>query len=76
MIPQEIRKDINNTQKILLFGDVVEDIKMIDKNLLERTITIGFLDYNIEENLETYKKNFDIVLTNNEGFRLKNLEVI
>lgn len=76
MIPQEIRKDINNTQKILLFGDVVEDIKMIDRNLLERTITIGFLDYNIEKNLETYKKNFDIVLTNNEGFRLKNLEVI
>lgn len=34
----------------------------------EKTITIGFLDKKIDENLEKYNKNFDIVLSNHGSF--------
>ena len=69
-IPEEIRKELENKGKILLFGDVVEDISMVNKNQLEKTITIGFLDHGEEQNLEVYNKNFDIVLTNNSDFEV------
>lgn len=39
------------------------------------TVTVGFLDRDVEKNLETYKENFDIVLTDNESFN-KVLDII
>jgi len=43
---------------------------MVSQDKLKDTITIGFLDEDkgIEKNLEKYKSNFDIVLTNNSSF--------
>ena len=41
---------------------------MISENQKNKTLTIGFLDYNIESNLKIYNKNFDIVLADNENF--------
>ena len=67
-VPQEIRKVLNNKEKILLCGDIVEDIRMIDDEQINKTLTIGFLDYNIDNNLDIYNKNFDIVLTGDEDF--------
>lgn len=66
-------KDLNNTISMknyaLLFGDVVEDINIDNKRKLENTITVGFLDKKIEQNLPLYKANFDIVLTDNASFK-------
>lgn len=66
-------KDLNNTiatkDYILLFGDVVDDINMAKKETIEKTITVGFLDKKIEENLALYQSAFDIVLTNNASFK-------
>lgn len=42
---------------------------MVTKDKLEKTITIGFLDKKIEQNLELYKSTFDIVLTENASFK-------
>lgn len=53
----------------LLFGDIVDDVNMVTKDKLEKTITIGFLDEKIEQNLELYKETFDIVLTDNASFK-------
>ncbi len=36
---------------------------MIPKHNLEKTLTIGFLNKKIEDNLEVYKQHYDIVLT-------------
>lgn len=69
-IPKELRNKIEECNKILLFGDIVEDIRMINKEQLYKTLTIGFLDYNIEENLKMYNENFDIVLSNESSFEL------
>jgi len=67
-IPKKIRKIIENKDAGLLFGDLVEDIKMIDKKMINNTLTFGFLDENIENNLESFNKNFDIVLTEKGDF--------
>ena len=41
---------------------------MPTKSDIENAITVGFLDEKIEENLETFNKNFDIVLSNRGTF--------
>ena len=40
---------------------------MVPKNKLDKTLTIGFLNQKIEENLESYCKHYDIVLTKEEA---------
>lgn len=73
-IPKNIREKLDKKNKLILLGDLVEDIKMINKENLENTLTIGFLDENIEQNLEKYNNNFDIVLTENSNFKdVKNI---
>lgn len=49
-------------------GDTIEDIKMVRREKLEKTISIGFLDKKIEQNLTLYRATFDIVLTQNASF--------
>ena len=73
-IPKNIREKLEQKNKLILLGDLVEDIKMINKENLKNTLTIGFLDENIEQNLEKYNNNFDIVLTENSNFKdVKNI---
>ncbi len=67
-IPINIRNKLEEKEKALIFGDLIEDIKMINKEKLSSTLTFGFLDDNVEQNLERYKENFDIVLTENDDF--------
>lgn len=66
---KELNEIIRTKDYALLFGDIVDDINMVSKNKLNRTITVGFLDKKIEENIELYKSTFDIVLTDNSSFK-------
>lgn len=55
---------IKNRKNVLLLGDSIGDLGMIegfDYNIL---IKIGFLNENIKEDLDLYKKKFDVVITN------------
>jgi 5'-nucleotidase len=67
-IPENIRNEIEQKQSGLIFGDLIEDIKMANMEKVSTTITFGFLDANVEQNLEEFNKNFDVVLTDNEDF--------
>ena len=67
-VPEEIRNELDKKESILLFGDIVEDIKMVEEDSRNKALAIGFLDNNIDSNLEVYNKNFDIVLADNETF--------
>ena len=67
--PEEINKEIVTKDYIVLFGDSIEDVSMVTKEKLEKTITVGFLDKKIEENLKLYQSTFDIVLTDNASFK-------
>ncbi len=62
-INEDLAKKIISKQYRLLLGDFIEDKNMIPSSDWKNTITIGFLGKNIEENLDIYNKNFDIVLT-------------
>lgn len=68
-------KEVEGKENIILFGDILSDINMVRKEDLSRTITIGFLDAKIEENLEFYKEGFDIVCTENTSF-LEVMEIL
>lgn len=73
-IPEKTREKLEQKRKSILLGDLIEDIKMADKENLQNTLTIGFLDENIEQNLEKYNNSFDIVLTDNSDFNdVKNI---
>ena len=64
-----MKDKINNRDYTLLLGDLIDDINMIEQGRLENTVTVGFLDKKITENLKLYKENFDIVLTDNSSYR-------
>ena len=66
---EKIKKIIKDKTYTLLLGDLTDDVNMVSKEKLNHTITIGFLEENIESNLEKYNKTFDIVLTNRTSFQ-------
>ncbi|KAG9146032.1 hypothetical protein Leryth_016591 [Lithospermum erythrorhizon] len=55
-----VRKRTN----VLLLGDQVGDLGMSDGLNYETRISVGFLNCNIEKNLESYKTAFDVVYLN------------
>lgn len=70
----EVINQIKDKEKILLIGDILDDINMVTKKDLKNTIKVGFLDKDIKKHLAKYKNSFDIVLTANSSF--ENLENI
>lgn len=58
---------IKNRKNVLLLGDSLEDIGMVKGFDYDNLIKIGFLNENVEENLEEYKRNFDVVILNDSS---------
>lgn len=63
-ITKEIKEVIKNKTYNIVFGDTIGDSFMSN----EKSLKIGFLDEKIEENLNDYKNNFNIVCTNNTSY--------
>jgi|TARA_Y100000034_G_scaffold70521_1_gene85079 5'-nucleotidase len=63
---------IKSRKNVILIGDSLSDLYMIKGFNYDNIITIGFLNEDIEKNLEEYKKNFDIVITNDGDFNFVN----
>ena len=61
-LTKEFQEKMSNKEYRLLIGDLIEDIKMVDENELNKTLKIGILDNNVKKNYNIYKKYFDIVL--------------
>ncbi len=55
---------IKDRKNVILLGDMIGDVEMIDGFDYENLIKIGFLEENIEENLDLYKDNYDMVIMN------------
>ncbi len=55
---------IKDRKNVLLLGDGLNDIGMVEGFDYENLIKIGFLNEETDKNLESYRKNFDVVLTN------------
>lgn len=58
---------IKHRKNVLLLGDNLDDIRMVKGFDYDNLITIGFLNENVEENLEHYKKNYDVVILNDSS---------
>lgn len=63
-----IYKSIKNRKNVLLIGDTLEDLGMIEGFDYENLISVGFLDEDVEKNLELYKKAYDVVILNDGSF--------
>ncbi|MDO8524113.1 MAG: hypothetical protein Q7R99_00610 [bacterium] len=68
----EIFGKVKNRKNVILLGDNVEDIAMVEGFEYDNLIKIGFLNENIEENLGVYKKNFDAIITNDGSMKFIN----
>ena len=55
---------VKNRKNVLLLGDGVDDLGMVQGFDYNYLLTIGFLNDKVEENLNRYKEVFDVVLTN------------
>jgi 5'-nucleotidase len=58
-----IYTELLKRKNVLLLGDSLGDLGMSEGFPYENLIKIGFLDYDVEKNLESYKKAFDVVIT-------------
>lgn len=72
-LPKEFENRIKQKEYGILVGDLISDKKMVDENMLDKVITVGFLKD--ENNLDVYNKNFDIVL-DKEDANFNNIEKI
>ena len=68
----EIFGKVKDRTNVLLLGDSVSDNEMITGFDYEGLIRVGFLNENIEENLEKYKQNFDAVITDDSSMEILN----
>jgi len=59
----EIYQDLKNKQNVVLLGDSISDVGMIIGFDYDNLFKIGFLNESIEENLDKYKQNFDVIIT-------------
>ncbi|MBW6461677.1 MAG: hypothetical protein K0B07_01360 [DPANN group archaeon] len=58
---------IKSRKNVILLGDSPDDIKMVSGFNYDNIIKVGFLNENQKNNLELYKKMFDIVILNDSG---------
>jgi len=63
-----IYNELLKRKNVLLLGDGLEDVGMISGFPYKNLIKIGFLNENIEENLEEYKKVYDVIILNDGSF--------
>lgn len=67
-LPVEAIRLIDGRKNIILFGDLVADIKMAKEEDRENALKIGFLDEAVEENRLYFEEEFDVICTDNAGY--------
>lgn len=61
--------NIEKRKNVILLGDKAEDVDMIEGFGYDNLLKIGFLNENIEENLESFKKVFDVIILNDGSMK-------
>jgi len=67
-----VYEDLLKRKNVLLFGDGLGDVEMIEGFPYDNLIKIGFLDEMVEESLKDYKKAFDVVIIGDGDFSFIN----
>lgn len=68
----EFYSEIEDRKNVLLLGDGIGDLAMVKGFLYDSLVKVGFLNYDLEKNLERYKENFDVVITNDSDMNFVN----
>lgn len=63
---------IKNRKNVLLLGDSLGDVGMVQGFDFENLIKVGFLNEKIEESIKIYEKNFNIVILNDSDMNFIN----
>lgn len=63
---------IKNRPNVLLLGDSLDDVGMVEGFDYKNMLKIGFLNEAVEENLENFKKTFDVVFLGDPGMEYIN----
>ncbi len=66
VLPENIKNKILGRNYILLLGNSVLDINMLGTN--KDVYKLGFLDELVNERLQAFKENYDIVITDDTGY--------
>jgi len=64
----EVYSAIKNRRNVILLGDSVEDLGMIEGFDFKNLLKIGFLNFDYDKLREGYKKSFDVVLEGDGDF--------
>ena len=65
-IPEPILKKIINRKNVIILGDQVSDLNMVDKNDHDLVVSVGFIAK--DASLETLKSHFDIVCEEDNNY--------
>lgn len=68
----EVYSNIKNRRNVLLLGDSIGDLGMIEGFEYETLLKVGFLNFDYDKLREEYKRNFDIVLEGDGDFNQVN----
>jgi 5'-nucleotidase len=64
----EIYSKIHDRKNVLLLGDSIGDLGMVEGFQYENLLRIGFLNFDYDKLREEYKENFDVVLEGDGDF--------
>lgn len=71
-LPPNILERLKNRNQVILLGDQVSDLRMVNKNTHHSVLTVGL--YSFDYDINNLINNFDIVCEQNENYNdLKNL---
>jgi len=67
-LPAEISNKLQDRKNVILLGDQVSDLKMVDKKAHDFVLSVGFSTDEQSEHIEILKSNFDIVCELNDDY--------
>ncbi|MCH5166996.1 MAG: haloacid dehalogenase-like hydrolase [Erysipelotrichales bacterium] len=67
-MPENIKELVSHKKNVLLLGDTIDDIKMVNAEKRETALKIGFLNESTKKDFDTFIENYDIVGYNDATF--------
>jgi 5'-nucleotidase len=71
-LDEKYKQLVSKRKNVILLGDSIDDLGMVNKMETENIIKIGFLNEDVENKLDLYKKNFDVVITGDGSMEFVN----
>lgn len=69
LLPDSLKEKVMDRPNVILLGDQISDITMVSENKKDEALKIGFCEENVEDNLKYFNKDYDVVCTDNVGFK-------